>query len=178
MTASRRVWRGEYQPEPSNPNITRFDVFGWSVHRHILPEGSKLITTATKPIQRSQAPNMTFYVRGRATVTSDTGQVLDDRVPGMFSGDRPDHPVGLFTVQAVEELEFWCINWHSNRGALPELTVIRAEDNEVALLPEETRVLVCRGALGTAAAGETLTSGGELVVRGKTYALIFGGERV
>lgn len=178
MTVSRQVWRGDY-PAATNPSVQRLEVFGWVAHRHVLPEGSKLITTATKPVQRSQAPNLTLYVRGRATVTSSTGEILDDRVPGMFSADRPDHPVGIFTVQAVEELEFWCFNYTANRRALPELTPLRFPDGGVFLGQEGDRILVCAGSLGRHEAGDSFRVGGdELVAAPGTYALVIGGDRV
>ena len=174
----RSIWRGSYQAETDPIRIEKFEAFGWQGARHILRPGAAVVTIARDVIERTSAPNLTFYVRGLATVTEANGDVLDDRVPGMFSGERPDHPKGTFTVRAVEETEFWCFNWIANRRSLPTLTPIRAEDGQVVQLAPEAMVLVCRGRLGDCEVGGTLVADGNLTAHGKTYALIFGGARV
>ena len=174
----RSIWRGAYQASEVGPvRIEPFEAFGWNGTRHTLAPGAAVITIARQVIDRASAPNLTFYVRGLATVTEADGDVLDDRVPGMFSGERPDHPQGIFTVRAVDETEFWCFNWHGNRRALPALTPIRAEDGETVPLDAGAMVLVCLGQLGDHAAGEAFVAGSSLVAQGKTYGLIIGGAR-
>lgn len=175
MSVSRREWRGSELAA----TVTQHDVFGWRVHRHILPINACMVVVSTRSIERSEAPNRAFYVRGRGVVTNSFGGQYDDRVPGLFTGERPDHPEGTTKITAVEELEFWCFNWHANRGALPALTPIRFPDGGVFLGQEGDRVLVCSGGLGRHEPGDSFRVGGdELVAASGTYALLIGGDRV
>ena len=175
MVANRREWRGAY-PQPVS--IDEINVFGWRCLRHVLEPGAKLVTLALNLIERDKVPNLTFYVRGRASVVDSDGNVLPDRSPGMFSAERPDHPAGTFTVTAIEPLEFYCFNYHANRRALPDLTALRLDSGESVTLPPGSMVLVCSGQLGPLAAGNAQLLGGELTAVGRTYALVFGGARV
>jgi hypothetical protein len=175
MSVSRREWRGQ----ESVASVTPHEVFGWRVHRHILPAGTSMVVVSARSVERSAAPNRALYVRGRGMVTNSFGGQFDDRVPGLFTGERPDHPKGTTKVTAAEELEFWCFNWHANRGALPALTPLRFPEGGVFLGQEGDRILVCAGGLGCHEPGDTLRLGGdELVAALGTYALVIGGDRV
>jgi hypothetical protein len=179
MTTSRRVWRGINEAGQLRPVIEQHEAFGWRVHRHVLPVGAAVMILAERTIERAQAPNRALYVRGRGVVSNSLGGQFDDRVPGMFTAERPDHPEGATRVTAVEEVEFWCFNWHANRGALPDLTPLRFADGGVYLGQEGDRVLVCSGAFGRHEPGDTFRVGGdELVAAPGTYALVIGGDRV
>ena len=174
MTVSRREWRGQ----GAAASVTPREAFGWRVHQHVLPAGAAMVIVAARAVDRSQAPNRALYVRGRGAVTNDLGGQFDDRVPGLFTGERPDHPRGVTKVLALEELEFWCFNWHANRGALPDLTPLRYPAGGAFLGREGDRVLVCAGGLGRHAPGDSFRFGGdELVAAAGTYALVFGGDR-
>jgi len=174
MTVPRREWRGQ----ESAAIVTPHEVFGWRVHRHILPAGTSMVVVSARSVARSAAPNRALYVRGRGVVTNSFGGQFDDRVPGLFTGERPDHPKGTTTVTAAEELEFWCFNWHANRGALPALTPLRFPQGGVFHGNEGDRILVCAGSLGRHEPGNTFrVSGVELAAAPGTYALVIGGER-
>jgi hypothetical protein len=125
MTIPRSEWRGA---EGSSAYVKAHDAFGWKVHQHILPVGCALLILSTASVERSAAPNRAIYVRGRGVVTNSFGGTFDDRVPGLFTAERPDHPEGTTKVLAAEELEIWCFNWHANRGALPDVLPLRAAD--------------------------------------------------
>lgn len=175
MSVSRREWRGR----ESAARVTPHEVFGWRVHRHVLPAGTSMVVVAARSVARSAAPNRALYVRGRGMVTNSFGGQFDDRVPGLFTGERPDHPEGTTKVTAVEELEFWCFNWHANRGALPALAPLRYPDGGVFLGQDGDRILVCAGGLGRHEPGDTFrVSSDELVAALGTYALVIGGDRV
>ena len=124
-----------------------FDAFGWKIVRHVLPPGGTMITHSSAPVPRDRAPNLAMYVRGRATAVTD-GVQHEDRTPGLYTGERPDHPRGTSVVTAVEETEFWCFNHTHNRRALPDLLPIRLQPGEGLWLPERSRLFVMSGSAG------------------------------
>jgi hypothetical protein len=154
------------------------EVFGWKVHQHIMPAGSKLVTVSTRVIERAKAPNITLTVRGRGIVTGDDGTVYPDRVPGLFSPERGNVPKGSVTTLADTELEFWCFNWTANRGALPQVEALRIVEDQDVTLPQDRRVLVCVGEIGGHFAAESFIADG-LPMRAiaPTYGFLIGGLR-
>jgi hypothetical protein len=178
MIPTRRDWRGAYI-HPAAISVEAHEFFGWKVHRHCMPVGSKLITQATGPILRPACPNLTLYVRGRASVTDSEGNALTDRVPGMFSAERPDHPAGTFTVTAAEPVEFWCFNWHANRGALPSASALRVNDGASFQGQPGQRVILCKGQLGDhQEASAFWCDGSAMTAVGQVYGFLVGGDRV
>ena len=174
MTIPRREWRGA---EGASARVELHETFGWKVHQHTLPAGCAMVVVSTRSIERISAPNRALYVRGRAVVTNSFGGRFDDRVPGLFTVDRPDHPEGVTRVTAAEELEFWCFNWHANRGALPELAALRATNAEAVELQAGQRVLICCGRLGEHGVGSFVADGAPLIADGDVYGFLIGGER-
>lgn len=174
MTIPRRDWRGA---EGLGARVIAHDVFGWRVHQHILPAGCALVVVAARSVDRAAAPNRAIYVRGRGVVTNSLGGQFEDRLPGLYTGERPDHPSGITKVTAAEELEFWCFNWHANRGALPELAPLRATNAELVELEAGQRILVCSGSLGEHGIGPFVAEGGRLMAVGDVYGFLIGGDR-
>jgi hypothetical protein len=124
------------------------------------------------------APNSTLYVKGRASFTHDDGTVFEDRVPGMFSGDRPDTPAGVMRHTVLEELEFWCFNWHANRGALPQVEILRVPSGQAISVAAGTRVLLCAGRLGAHLNGSAFVhDGSALVADSDCYGFLIGANR-
>lgn len=176
---SRQAWRAEEDARGGAVLVQAMKAFGWKVHRHIMPVGSTLITKATAPIPRANSANLTLYTRGRATLSHEDGSIYPDRIPGMFSGDRPDTPSGSITTTVLEELEFWCFNWHANKGALPDVTVLRLADGEQLLSAAGQRVITCLGDLGPHPFGSAFVcDGGALVASGQVYGFLIGGDNV
>lgn len=171
-----REVRSRYDNGPVR--VAAFTAFGWKLHQHCMDVGSKLHTVAKQEVSRADAPNLTLYVRGRASFTHSDGTVYDDRVPGMFSGDRPNTPAGMTTHTALEPLEFWCINRSFNRGVLPEVTILRVAAGQTFTPDAGQRVLVCAGILGDKKAGDAFVSDGQpLVAAEDCYGFLFGGDR-
>lgn len=139
--------RGRYAPGPKTTKTT-YTAFGWNVDKQVMDIGAAIVTTAAADIERSRAPNITFYVRGRATASSTT-ETWADREPGMFSGDKTIHPGGIITIRAVEETEFWCFNRYFNGGKLPVVTVFRFPTAGTLTVPLNQKILVCRGQVET-----------------------------
>lgn len=176
MTApSRREWRVEQENKKGKVLVQTMKAFGWTVHRHIIPTGGKLVTKSTKVIPRSNAANLTLYVRGVATLTHEDGTVYPDRIAGMFSGDRPDTPKGVLTHSVIEELEFWCFNWHANKGKLPVVNIFRINEGEIFSFPSQTLTLLCSGTLGSIEFGTAfIHDGSDLTASGDCYGFILG----
>jgi hypothetical protein len=127
--------------------IEHHTVFGWKVYRHLMPAGAQMVTFAANEVPREQAPNRAMYVRGQCSVENDT-TALPDRIPGLFTGDRPAHPAGKTTVTAVQDAEFWCFNYVANRRALPNLTPIRLSAGDVLTLSAGQNLFVMLGKAG------------------------------
>ncbi len=169
--------RGRYESGPVR--VKEHVAFGWKVHQHNMDVGTKLHTTATREVPRNEAPNLTLYVRGRATFTQETGRSFPDRIPGMYSGDRPNTPAGRCTHTAIEPLEFWCINRTANRGVLPTVTILRVAAGQSFTPPAGQRVLLCAGKLGSKVSGDAFVADGQPLVAGEdSYGFLFGGDRV
>ena len=172
----RRTWRTS---NPEGIQVTEHTCFGWKIHQHIMPAGSKLVLYSGKEVQRVNSPNLTLFVRGRATVKLPDGTLSEDRVPGMFSGDRPPAPAGETVIIAQDELEFWCFNWHANRGALPEVQVLRVSESANIQLNQEQKVMLCFGSLGEYTSPVSFVSTGQpLVALTDSYGFLIGGSRV
>ena len=178
MTVSRLDWSGTFGIEAPRVAMRAHTSFGWTIHQYTMPPGAKLITKSSRHIERAKAPNVTLFVRGRATVTGADGTSYPDRLPGVFSPERGDVPQGAVTTLAVTEFEFWCMNWTVNRGSLPQLQALRIAEEQDVTLPAGQRVLVCLGQLGDASAGGSLVaSGAPLRASASTYGLLIGGGR-
>jgi hypothetical protein len=113
----------------------------------VMPVGASMVTVSTAEVPRALAPNLAMYVRGTASVTNE-GEAMADRVPGLFTGERPSHPAGTTVVTATEETEFWCFNYTANRKALPVLTPVRLAAGDVLALSAGTLLFVLLGSAG------------------------------
>lgn len=128
--------------------VNTFVVFGWNVIQHIFEMGAQLITVTSHPIPRHLSPNRGLYVRGRASVVDDESTSYEDRVPGTYSGSRPDQPVGTTTMTALEETEMWCFNWTHNRGTLPDVSPITLVKGDTAAIVKGQNVFIIIGSVG------------------------------
>jgi hypothetical protein len=174
-----KQWRGLKPETGAVPVITLLTVFGWKVHRHEMPVGSCVKIFSEQTLNREDAPNLTFQVKGESKVTNSNGGDFPNRVAGMFSGDRGQHPAGLTTLIPMSDVEFWCFNYHYNRRRLPELTPIRLRNAESLDVPEGSKVLLCLGSVGCYTSRDTfLTSEEKLVSQGDSYLLMFKEEYV
>ena len=178
MTISRRDFYGTYVSGQKSICVNPITVFGWKIFQHIMPIDSKLIMVSRNTVARQNTPNRTLYVRGRGMVTNTEVGSIADRVPGLYTPERPDHPQGITTVTAVEELEFWCFNWQSNRGALPDLLPLRLQANQTVAIPINQSVFICRGELGNYGAADSFVSNGSaLSATCATYGFIVENPR-
>lgn len=182
MTVARRDWRGSYA-HPDAVQVEAFEAFGWKVHRHRMPAGSAMVLTALAEVERERAPNLTLYTQGLIAVRGGDGTAFEDRVPEMFSAERPNHPAGVVTLTAVQDSEFWCFNWHANRAALPALVPIRLQPGQSLQVSSGQRLWLFRGQ--AAMAGDTLpipssllaAEDGEIAALEATYGVIVEADR-
>jgi hypothetical protein len=144
---ARAEWKSSVRSNGKSIESQTFKVFGWSVTQYVLPVGASLVSQAKEDVPAKRAPNRTMYVRGRAECSTD-GVRHDDRVPGLYTMDRPTQPAGMSTSTAVEETELWCFNWTANRRSLPDLTPIRLQAGESYEVPGKARVFVMHGSAG------------------------------
>lgn len=140
--------RASWNTVTESIQVEELVVFGWKVRRHLMPIGSKLVTMSDQPVERSRSPNRAMYVRGRAEAYVN-GVRVDDRVPGLYTAERPSHPAGKCEVVASEPTEFWCFNWLENGRKLPELTPVRLQAGDILRLDAGQLLLVMLGAAGS-----------------------------
>lgn len=140
---SRAEWFGV--PPPEGNMVDTHKVFGWKVHRHRMRAGTKLKIVSKTVIERDAAPNLAMYVGGLAVVTDDAGNTYPDRVPGMFTSERPDHPAGIVTLAVTEDVEFWCFNYTANKNSLPDLTPVRLAPMDILRLTKGQLLFVMKG---------------------------------
>lgn len=122
---SRANWRATYPGESGSIDVETHVAFGWKMHRHVMQSGAVILVHSETDVPRNQAPNRAMYVRGRVACDCSDGAPRPDRLPGTWSAEMAYHPAGLTRLTALEESEFWCINWTANRRALPVLTPVR-----------------------------------------------------
>lgn len=151
-----------------NFDFVKHNVFGWVVHQKKLPAGTTYTVSSPEKLERIDTDNINIWSKGRVkTVSSLDGVVteLEDRVPGMFSLDRPALH-GEYTMTALVDSEFWCINGTINRHKLPDVSAFILEKGEKQVLPKGTNLLICVG---------------ELIVNGQMFmdkmALTFSNKR-
>jgi hypothetical protein len=147
--------------------------FNWTIVQMIIPVNCRLVTISKREIIRSAAPNLTLYVRGEGIVKNSEGLTIDNRVPGLFSGYRPNHPQGVSTVIALTELELWCCNRKENKGKLPNLSPIILDAGDTLNLPLNSKILICSGKLDEYAAGDSFILSKSMNAKEKVYALLF-----
>jgi hypothetical protein len=179
MTIQQRLSRAGFVPGQSGNYHNKFDCFGWVIEQTVLPAGNSLIVVARADIPRAKAPALTFYVGGHATVTNNLTGTYPDRVSGMFTGNRPDHPAGITTLTAVEELELWCFHWLINKRSLPIVSTFALQTNETVTTVTGQRIFICKGELGNYFAGDQFVSDGTtLTAACATYGFYVENERV
>lgn len=152
---SRNEWTTRVPAGGKEILVDLHTVFGWKVHRHVMPEGAVMITQSAAEVPRNRAPNRAMYVSGRCTVEND-GVALDDRLPGLYTGERPSHPAGVSRVTATEPTEFWCFNYTMNRKALPVLTPVRVPAGSMLQITTGQLLFVMKGRAGSLVGPMTL----------------------
>ena len=178
MTISRRLWRAGFDSSQTKNSSQNLNCFGWTVQQNIMPAGNSLVVVSRTEVERSNTPNLTFYVGGSATVTNDLTGTYPDRVSGMFNGTRPNHPAGITKITAVEELEFWCFNWLINKRSLPIVSTFVLQTDETVTPITGQRVFVCKGELGNYfAADQFVSDGTTLTAACATYGFYVENDR-
>jgi hypothetical protein len=156
-------------------NIEHLVFNKWKIIQTKIPIGCTLTTIAKNTITRENAPNLTFYVKGVGIVTNSNEVTIPNRVAGVFSGHRPDHPAGITKLTALEDIELWCCNKTHNRGRLPILTPIIITEYNTFTVNSGELYLVCYGCLDNKTGPFTIigTTTKTLVANQTTYILKF-----
>lgn len=128
-------------------------MFGWNIQRHMIPAGGLLVVVALEDVSRAASPNITFHVKGTATCHVNDRRVVD-REPGLFTPERPSYEAGTIRIQAVDDIEYWCINYLLNRRSLPTVTPIRVSAGSTVQFKAGDLIFIMRGKLGAVGCGE------------------------
>lgn len=179
MTLPRNLWNTTFDPGQKEVFIKNWWCFGWIVQQVILPVTAKMVTVSTNTVARTKSPNLALYVRGRAEVTNDETGGYPDRLPGLFTGLRPDHPKGITTIKAVEETELWCFNYLINKRNLPELTPIFITQNNSYQQQENELLFICAGSVNEFEVGQEITTNSKILIANQdTYMFKLENRRV
>jgi len=157
-------------------NTTTFTAFGWRLDRYTFEAGEQYTIELRKDTPKEQLGNRTFYVRGTATGVADNPNYAPpSRHPGFFYKDMPDLVLAATTVYTANEpLEWWCMNWHQNNRALPEIDKFVASVGTNCNLA--SRMFLCKGQLQVG--GQTFSApcevpAGSAVVTQDAYGILF-----
>lgn len=125
----------------------RHTFFDWVIHCITFKVGDQFKVVYTDDTPRTETGNITIYTKGLLTVSRDGGNVFDivNRTPGLFSQQLRDAPAGTYTLTALQDSEWWCINYLSNRKQLPKVAPFRLLSGESISLPVPTKLMVCSG---------------------------------
>ncbi len=148
MTAvpTSKQWTARIDGPSGEIQVETHSMFGWNIQRHTLPAGSVLVVVALEDVARTSSPNITFHTKGVATCHVNDRRVVD-REPGLFTPERPSYEKGRIKIEAVDDIEYWCINYVLNRRSLPVVTPIRLKAGEDVSLVAGELVFIMRGAL-------------------------------
>lgn len=176
MNNSQR-WRARINGPSGQGTVETHDMFGWQIQRHVLPAGAVLAVLATQPVDRSASPNITLHVRGTATCHVNNRRVVD-RTPGLYTPERPSYEAGVVRIEAIDEIEYWCVNYLLNRRALPVLTPVRLQPGEVVNLAAGTLFFHMHGELADLEIGEHVPDADvTLTATSPSFSYIVGGRR-
>jgi len=128
-------------------NYERHKAFGWLVHKKLLLANEKYRVVVPAAVAADKVDNITLWTKGRIEgIDIASSMQIPPRVAGFNSFIRGDVPAGEYLFTAVEDSEWWCINYTANRNRLPIVQVFLASKGEIKELPIGTRLLICRGA--------------------------------
>jgi hypothetical protein len=178
MTLPRDYWNATFIPGQTEVFVKNFTCFGWIVQQVIIPENAKMIVVSQNTVQRNKTPNLALYVRGLASVTNDETGAYPNREPGLFTANRPEHPKGITTIQALQETELWCFNYLINRRALPQVDKVFISAGSNYTVQPNQLLFVCSGKLDTVTPGQEVDKSGTLIAEQDTYAFVVGARRV
>ncbi len=127
-----------------------YTVFGWKIHRKTLDAGEKYIAKLPKDVIRERIDNISFWVKGRIEGKHTNPAYTDPirpRVAGFFTPtDAPELVLsGTIEFECVEDSEWWCVNYISNRKKLPRMKSLVLKAGETVPLNIGDKLLVCRG---------------------------------
>lgn len=148
-------------------NFDRLNAFGWIIHRKVLHKGDSYLARVSQDLKPAEADNITLWTKGEITgQTLDGARSVEPRLPGRFSRDYT-HTVlaGEYIFTAMEDSEWWCINWTINRKKLPTVSPFRLPSQATAMLTVGQSLLLCSGTLVTS--GGTIGAGSEVSIKTK-----------
>lgn len=133
---------------------TKYIVFGWAIHRNVLADGEEMTGTWIKDTPMDIAANWAFWTKGARVITSypanfDDAFFIQQR--GLFFNKIAFaghvYKRGTYTLKAVGDTEFWCLDYLLNGSSAPDL--------EFVLLPAGQTYATSVGQLILVASGET-----------------------
>lgn len=161
----------------------KFEVFGWVIHKKFLAKHDKFVVKVEVDTIPAQSGNVTLWTKGIIRGLRLDGYSPPIRKPGTFSLDFAKYNWGEYTFQALEDSEWWCINWALNQRQLPELKPFRLDQYHRVDIPEGSMLLICAGSitsdLGTFTEGCAIKLSKSLQVQANepTYGLFFDREK-
>ena len=142
--------------------------FGWRIIKMQLPAGKSYGLMVSRDLPRSVLGTFALFTEGRIEgVNLSTGEALDVRTRGTFTGQLGELKPGLRRLTAVQDTTWWCVDRRANDGQLPDVTARELAAGETAT----GLVLVCEGP------DDGYAFAGEYTASAPTLVLIFGSEK-
>jgi hypothetical protein len=120
----------------------RFEVFGWIVHRKSMEKGDKYQVSVPADVKPIDSGNVTLWTKGLIRGLRQDGYTPAQRKAGTFSLDFDLFHWGAYVFEALEDSEWWCVNWAINGRQLPDLKAFRLENHHKVVIPSGTRMLI------------------------------------
>lgn len=152
--------------------LGRFSVGGWVVVRMLLPAEAQYGVLVGTDSVRGKLGTFALWVRGRIEgVNHRTGEAYL-RVPGTFRGHDEAMPAGRYTLTAVEDTEWWCVDKQANAGMQPsEVTPLRLAPDGAYAVPRGSYLLLCDEQ------GRVFSGGSVVSVEAEVFGLLFKEEK-
>lgn len=139
--------------------------FGFVVQHNKISAGDQYGVTVIRTMDSAQFGNASVFTKGRISGVREDGSPLPfDRVPGVTSLGRDSIPGGSYVFTAVEDSEWWCINFRANKfnREFFDISVVTLAPGESRAIDVGAKLFLCDGSMQMD--GEALTAGQPLPV--------------
>lgn len=173
--------RIRFDPDTPFSKTSLHRAFGYVIHMVELNAGS-VVKADSDGGPRGESANVTIWTKGRLEVAPELDpEDIQTRLPGQFSLDLQNLRSGKMISTAIEDTEWWCVNYDTNWNRLPALTAFRLGQGETTHLVKGTQLFICEGTLeinnltkGQAANISVVSNNGvDAIALTQVYGLIF-----
>jgi hypothetical protein len=160
---------------------TKYIVFGWVIHRNGLADGEEITGAWANDTPMDIAANWAFWTKGARVITSyppdfDDASFIQQR--GLFFNKITFaghvYKRGTYTLKAVGDTEFWCLDYLLNDKSSPDLEFILLSAGQTYATSVGQLILIASGDtdLGAAPLPVEIVSQGKVITANTDASLI------